>query len=51
MTMKTEEESKKRSSGKRELTKFKLKSLQVIRKMLRLIGLGKSLKRKKIVKN
>ena len=42
--------SKKRLA-RTEQIKFKLKLLPVIRKISKLIGLGKSLKKRKIVKN
>ena len=51
MTLRTREESKKKRCEKKELTKSKLKLLPVTRRMLRLIGLGKNLKKRKIVRN
>ena len=51
MQKKIADASSKKRLARIEQIKFKLKLSQVIKKILKLIGLGKSLKKKKIVKS
>ena len=51
MLWRMREESRKRDSERREPIRFKLRLLLVTRRTLKSIGLGKSLRRRKIARN
>ena len=51
MLWRMREESRKRDSERREPIRFKLRLLPVTRRTLKSIGLGKSLRRRKIARN
>ena len=51
MQLKIPDVFKRKSKGRKELTRSKQRSLLLIRRMSKLIGLGRSLKRKKTAKS